>query len=169
MNPQVNWQKIRDEFSKLADVNRLRGELNRLTDEFRNFDFHNVLSPSAQEKVKTFEKKYADILKTVHQAQRQVDREFNRVLRQVKGHRLLADMNLEHIRKSAVQQRERLEKVAQDLRGRMQKPSANGGTSPRKAASPKKKAAPKAKASKTAAKPTKKTKTAKRTKRSVKA
>src|ERR1700753_293625 len=92
MNPQVNWQKLRSELNKLTDVAKLKEDLQKIATEIRKFDFYTVLTPHAQERVKLFEKKYADLLKTIHQAQRQVDREVNKIIRQVKGHRLMADV-----------------------------------------------------------------------------
>lgn len=121
MNPQVNWQKIKGELNKLTDVAKLKQELQKLASDIRKFDFHTILTPEAQERVKTFEKKYAELLKTVHQAQRQVDREVNKILRQVKGSALLADVKLENIRRVAFDQRERLNKATQDLRKRFGK------------------------------------------------
>jgi hypothetical protein len=121
MNPQVNWQKLRGELNKLADVNKLKADLQKIANEIRKFDFHTILTPEAKERVKTFEKKYADLIKTVHQAQRQVDREVNKILRQVKGSAILADGRLENIRRVAFDQRDRLTKLTQDLRKRFGK------------------------------------------------
>lgn len=121
MNPQVNWQKIKSELNKLADVTKLSDELRKVANEIRNFDFHTVLTPQAQERVKAFEKRYGEILKTVHQAQRQVDREVNKILRQVKTHSILADGRLESLRKVAHQGTQKLSKVAEDLRSRLSK------------------------------------------------
>lgn len=87
MNTQVNWKKIRAEFERLADVEKLKSEVQRIGSEIRGFDFHSVLSPAAQAKVKNFEKRYTEISRSLHQAQRQMDREFNRLLTQIKGQR----------------------------------------------------------------------------------
>src|SRR3954471_14990845 len=122
MNPQVNWQKLKSELNKLTDVQKLKEDLQKIASELRKFDFHTILTPDAKERVKTFEKKYADLIKTVHQAQRQVDREVNKILRQVKGSAILADDRLENIRRVAFDQRDRLTKITQDLRKRFGKP-----------------------------------------------
>jgi hypothetical protein len=127
MNPQVNWQKLRGELNKLADVGKLKQDLQKIASELRKFDFHTILTPEAKERVKTFEKKYAELIKTVHQAQRQVDREVNKILRQVKGSAILADVKLENIRRVAFDQRERLNKVTQDLRKRFAKTTKKKG------------------------------------------
>jgi hypothetical protein len=111
MNTQVNWKKIRGEFQRLADVEKLKTEVSRIGTEIRKFDFHSVLSPAAATKVKTFEKRYTELMRTIHQAQRQMDREFNRILRQIKVHR--SDVN-----KVVAQQKDKLEKASTVLKKR---------------------------------------------------
>jgi hypothetical protein len=117
-NKQVNWTKLRAELNKLSDVGKLRQDLQRIASDLRKFDFHTVLTPQALERVKTFEKKYSDLIKTVHQAQRQVDREMTKIIRHVKGHRLLADVKLDTIRRMAQDQSVQLTKAAQTLKKR---------------------------------------------------
>lgn len=117
-NKQVNWTKLKTELNKLTDVAKLKQDLQKIASDIRRFDFHTVLTPQAQERVKQFEKKYSDLIKTVHQAQRQVDREVNKIIRQVKGHRLLADGKLDSIRRVAQDQRVQLTKASQNLRKR---------------------------------------------------
>ncbi|MGE4132528.1 MAG: DUF4286 family protein [Bdellovibrionales bacterium] len=84
MNTQANWQRIRDEIQRLTSVDELKTEVHRIGTEIRKFDFHTMLSPAAQAKVKVFERRYANLMRSVQQAQRQVDREFNRLMRQIK-------------------------------------------------------------------------------------
>src|SRR5687768_582968 len=117
MNTQVNWKKIRGEFQRLADVEKLKSEVARIGTEIRKFDFHSVLSPAAATKVKNFEKRYAELMRTIHQAQRQMDREFNRILRQIKVHR--SDVN-----KVVTQQKNKLEKASTVLKKRFTKKSS---------------------------------------------
>ena len=117
MNTQVNWKKIRNELQRLADVEQLKGEVARIGSEIRKFDFHSVLSPSAAQKVKTFEKRYTVLMRTIHQAQRQMDREFNRILRQIKTHR-------SDVTKVVTDQKNKLEKVTTDFQKRFSKTAA---------------------------------------------
>jgi uncharacterized protein YqgV (UPF0045/DUF77 family) len=109
MNTQVNWQKIRNEFSRITDVESLKTEVQKIRKELSKFDLNSVLSPAAAEKVKAFEKRYSILMRTVHQAQRQVDREFNRILREIKVRR--ADVN-----RVVNDQKSKLEKASSDLR-----------------------------------------------------
>jgi len=126
MNPQVNWQKLKGELNKLTDVAKLKQDLQKIATEIRKFDFHTILTPDAKERVKAFEKKYAELIKTIHQAQRQVDREVNKILRQVKGSAILADGRLENIRRVAFDQKDRLTKITKDLRKRFGKTTKKG-------------------------------------------
>jgi archaellum component FlaC len=121
MNTQVNWNKIRSEFQRLTDVEQLKSEVQRIRKEIRSFDYHAVLSPSAKTKVKNFEKRYAELMRTIHQAQRQMDREFNRILRQIHVHR-------SDVSKVVNEQKAKLEKVSKDLRQRFAKKSAASAT-----------------------------------------
>jgi len=114
MNPQVNWQKIRDELQRLADVDKLKNEVHRIGTELRKFDLNKVLSPKAAEKVKSFEKRYADVVKSLGQAQVQVDREFNKLLRQIKDHR-------SDVTKVMNEQKGKLEKISTELKQRFKR------------------------------------------------
>ena len=117
MTPQINWQKIRNEFNRLSDVENLKSEVQRIGTEIRKFDFHTVLSPAAAAKVKAFEKRYATLMRTISQGQRQMDREFNRILREIKGRRAV-------VNKMVREQKNKLEKVSTDLRKRWAKSPA---------------------------------------------
>jgi hypothetical protein len=117
MNTQVNWKKIRGEFQRLTDVEKLKTEVHRIGTEIRNFDFTSMLSPEVQSKVKTFERRYSDLMRTIHQAQRQMDREFNRIMRQIKVHR-------SDVSKVVAQQKNKLEKASTVLKKRFTKKAA---------------------------------------------
>lgn len=117
MNTQVNWKKIRNEFQRLTDVDKLKSEVQRIGTEIRKFDYQSMLSPAAQAKVKSFEKRYGELMRTIGQAQRQMDREFNRVLRQIKTYRT-------DVEGAVTQQKSKLQKVSADLKKRWAKKSA---------------------------------------------
>jgi len=114
MNTQVSWEKIRNELQRLADVETLKDEVQRIGTEIRKFDLQSVLSPRAQAKVKNFEKRYADLMRSIHQAQRQMDREFNRILRNIRVHR-------SDVSKSVNVQKQKLERASADLKKRFAK------------------------------------------------
>ncbi len=114
MAAQVNWQKIRNEFNRLSDVDQLKSEVQRIGAEIRKFDYQSVLSPTAKQRLKTFEKRYTVLMRSISTAQRQMDREFNRILRQIKSHRT-------DVTKAVSFQRNKLEKAATGLRKRFSK------------------------------------------------
>ncbi len=114
MTTQVNWKKIRDELQRFANVDKLKTEVQRIGTELRNLDFQSVLSPTAQAKVKVFERRYVDLMRTIQQGQRQMDREFNRILRQIKVHR-------SDVSKVVAEQKSKLEKASKDMQKRFAK------------------------------------------------
>lgn len=119
MAAQMNWQKIRNEFNRLTDVDQLKNEVQRIGNEIRNFDIHVVLSPTAKQRMKGFEKRYSTVMRSLSTYQRQMDREFNRILRQIKSHRT-------DVEKAVSQQKNKLEKAATGLRKRFGKKAATG-------------------------------------------
>ena len=121
MTGQVNWQKIRLELNRLTDVEALKSEVQRIGTELRKFDFHTVLSPAAQQKMKKFEKRYTVLMRSISQAQRQMDREFNRILRTIKTRRSTVE-------KAVNMQKMKLEKASLGLRKRFSKKSAGKAT-----------------------------------------
>lgn len=142
MNTQVNWQKIRNEFSRITDVESLKTEMQKIRKELSKFDLQSVLSPAAQQKVKTFEKRYSNLMRTVHQAQRQVDREFNRILREVKVRR--ADVD-----RVVADQKSKIQKASNELRKYWAKSASSKSTGTRTSGSVKKAAGTKKRATPT--------------------
>ncbi len=47
MQFDLNIKKVKEEIQKLGDLQYVKGEIRRLTDEIRQFDIHEKLSPSA--------------------------------------------------------------------------------------------------------------------------
>lgn len=111
MIPQLNWKKIKTDLNRYANVDQLKTDVQRIGGEIRNFDYQKVLTPSAQQRVKAFEKRYNTMMRTLHQAQRQIDREFNRLLRQV-------NIQRKDVNKLVAEQRDKLEKLSADFRSR---------------------------------------------------
>lgn len=121
MNTQMNWQKLRAEFNRLADVETLKSEVQRIGTEIRKFDYQSVLSPAAKQKVRAFEKRYTTLLRTISQGQRQMDREFARILREINGRRST-------VNKIVREQKAKLEKASQEFRKRWAKSPARKTT-----------------------------------------
>jgi hypothetical protein len=137
--PQVNWSKLLSELNKIADVDRLKSEVQRIGNEIRKFDINAHLSPTARERLKVVESKYQEVSKTLNRTQRQVDREFNRILRNLKGQRARAEKRIELVKVAAKKQKTKLEKASTQLKARLmkaasQKKKSKAGTKRKKTA-----------------------------------
>lgn len=128
---QINWTKLKGEINKFADLENLKAEVQRLTKEIAKFDIQAHLSPSAKARLKRVEARYVDISKTLGKTQRQVDREVNRVLRQIKVQRNRAEKGLDMLKAAAKSQSKKLEKARDLIKARVA--TATGGKKPRKA------------------------------------
>ncbi|GEM_PF-1328781 len=117
LNP--DWKKIRNEINRLSDLDVLKAEVQKVRDEISKFDLQDFLSPSAQKKVKEFETRYNKLMKNVGSAQRQLDREFNKLIRQVQKHRETAEGRIHQLKNLAEEQMTRVEKARQDLEARV--------------------------------------------------
>lgn len=120
----LDWNKIREEINRLSDLNVLKSEIYKVRDEVKNFDYHTLLSPTAKKRVRDFENRYNKLMKTVGSAQRQLDREFNKLLRQVKKHRDTAEHRIDQLKNLADEQKNKIDRIAQDLKSKLHQ---NGG------------------------------------------
>ena len=77
----LNLNKIVQELSQWSDLKHLKKEAQKLSQEIANFDIHSHLNPNARQKIKRLEKRYKELMKSIAQAQKQFDRDFNRTLR----------------------------------------------------------------------------------------
>jgi hypothetical protein len=125
---QVNWSKIVGELNKLADMEKIRSEVNRISQEIRKFDIQAHLSPKAKERLKTVETRYQEIAKTIHRTQRNVDREFSKILRNLKDHRSKAEKSIAIIRKAAMEQKKRIKKASDEIKSRVISATSTEGT-----------------------------------------
>lgn len=106
----LDWEKIKNELGKLTSVEGIRQELDKIKSEVKSFDIHKVLSPTAKKKLKNLEAKYAEVSRIVARAQRELDRELNRILRQLKTRRAEAEKQFVHLKSLAEEHKSRLKK-----------------------------------------------------------
>ncbi len=111
----LDWGKIRQEINRLSDLDTLKSEIQRVRDEIKGFDYSGYLSPTAQKRVKDFEVRYNRLMKSVGSAQRQLDREFNKLIRQVQKHKETAEERINSLRTIADEQKEKIDKLTKDL------------------------------------------------------
>lgn len=116
---EINWSKIKGELNKFTDLNHLKSEVHRLSKEISKFDIQAHLSPTAKARLKKVESRYQEISKTLGKTQRQVDREVNKVIRQIKEQRARAEKGLDVLKTAAKGQRNRLEKAKDMIKSRV--------------------------------------------------
>lgn len=105
MAKAIDWNKIRNELNKMANLDKITAELKKVRAEFSHGDFHSILSPSAIARVKKVEKKYSELVKSAHKAQLQIDREVNRIMRQVKSYNSITKLKLQDVKDVAEAQK----------------------------------------------------------------
>ena len=107
----LDWNKIRQEINRLSDLNVLKSEIQKVRDEVKSFDYQGFLSPTAQKRVKDFEVRYNKLMKTVGSAQKQLDREFDKLIRQVQKHRDTAEQRIDQLKNLADEQKNKIDKT----------------------------------------------------------
>lgn len=105
MAKAIDWNKIRNELNKMANLDKITAELKKVKAELSHGDFHSILTPSALARVKKVEKKYSQLVKSAHKAQLQIDREVNRILRQVKSYNAITKIKLQDVKDVAEAQK----------------------------------------------------------------
>ncbi|MEK6553909.1 MAG: hypothetical protein AABZ31_01615 [Bdellovibrionota bacterium] len=134
-----NWRDRFEELLKVKNVDDLKGELTRLgqdlQDEIKQFDLQEYLSPTAKDRLKNLETRYADVMKAVQKAQKQFDREFSKSLRTLKKTRQDAEKRLSSIRSQVEVQRKKVLKASDKLRSKIVKKTKVKAKTVRKKAS----------------------------------
>jgi hypothetical protein len=120
-----NWRDRFEELLKVKNVDDLKGELTRLgadlQEEIKQFDLQEYLSPTAKDRLKNLETRYADVMKAVAKAQKQFDREFSKSMKTLKKTRADAEKRLSTIRSQVQVQRKRVLKASDKLRSKLVK------------------------------------------------
>ena len=136
-----NWRDRLEDLLKAKNLDELKSEFKRiggdLQTEIQNFDLNEHLSPAAKSKVKDLEKRYNEVLKSIHKAQKQFDREFSKALKVMKSTQKDAEKKLDGIKKKVAAQKKQITKVTGKMKNTVKK------TIVKKAKSAKKKAAKK--------------------------
>ncbi len=101
----IDWNKIRSELNKMGNLEKIKAELKKIGDELSHGDYHSILTPAAMARVKRVEKKYSALVKSAHKAQVQLDREVNRILRQVKSYKSITRIKLQDVKDVAEAQK----------------------------------------------------------------
>lgn len=130
-----NWRDRFEELLKVKNIDDLKSELTKigsdLQDEIKNFDLQEHLSPTAKDKLKTLETRYADVLKTLKKAQKQFDRDFSKSIQTLKKTSKDAEKRLLVLRSKVDVHRKKVVKASETLRARLAKST---GRRPKKSA-----------------------------------
>ena len=120
-----NFRDRFEELLKVKSMEDLKIELSKigqeLQDEIKNFDLQEYLSPTAKDRIKQLESRYAEVMKSLQKAQKQFDREFSKSVRTLKKTKTDAEKRLNHIRSQVEVQRKKVLKASQKIRGTLKK------------------------------------------------
>lgn len=122
---QNRWVARFEDLLKVKNVEDLKSELGKLASEIQTeiqkFDINVHLSPEAKSRLKILEKNYNDVIKAVHKAQKQFDREFNKSLRVLKRTRQDAEKHLKNIKTKITKHRGTIVKASNGLKSKIKK------------------------------------------------
>jgi hypothetical protein len=83
MRPDLN--SLKKELSRLTDIKYLKKELNRIAGEVRNFQVRDLpLTPQARQRIEQLEKRFRELMKNLAQVQKQVDTNFDKLMKVVR-------------------------------------------------------------------------------------
>lgn len=75
---KTDLNSIKAELKRLADVDTLKKELNRLAADIKNFDLSQSLTPQAKARVQKLEKRFKELKATLQDLQTKADAAFEK-------------------------------------------------------------------------------------------
>jgi hypothetical protein len=119
------WVARLEEILQVKNVDELKSELTKLAGEvqteIQNFDIKEHLSPEAKSRLKSLEKRYNEVVRAVHKAQKEFDREFNKSLRTLKSTRQEAEKQLNAIKNKITKHQTTIVKASKNLGAKIKK------------------------------------------------
>lgn len=119
------WVARLEEILQVKNVDELKAELTKLAGEvqteIQNFDIKDHLSPEAKSRLKDLEKRYNEVVRAVHKAQKEFDREFNKSLRTLKSTRQEAEKQLNAIKSKITKHQTTIVKASRNLGAKIKK------------------------------------------------
>lgn len=82
---KTDLNSLLDELRHLTDSNYLKKEINRVAAEVKNFDVKKNLSAKTQRKLAKLEKRFRDLIGQLHEFQRQVDSNLQKLMSKVRS------------------------------------------------------------------------------------
>lgn len=132
------WLMRFEELLKVKNVDDLKTELGKLASEIQSeiqkFDINSHLSAEAKTRLKALESRYGQVMKAVHKAQKQFDREFNKSLRVLKRTRQDAEKHLQTIKTRITKHRGTIVKASSSLKQKIEKTAKKATAAAKKTA-----------------------------------
>jgi hypothetical protein len=129
---EFNFDRIRKEIEKYTNTKQIKAEFSKLEEKVRNFDMHLKLSPEAKRKIDLVEKKYGEVVKAVNDAQKKLDVEFTKAVKNLKTTRSDLEKKLNGIRTKAQSHKNKIKATLDNSAKSSAKPARK--TSAKKAA-----------------------------------
>lgn len=82
---KTDLNSIKTELKRLADVDYLKKELNRLAKDIKNFDLSQSLTPKAKARVEKLEKRFNNLKTSLQDIQSKADATFAKFAKLVRG------------------------------------------------------------------------------------
>lgn len=115
-----HWRTRFEELLNVKNVEDLKSELSLIASdiqkEIQHFDINSHLSPEAKTRLKTLEQRYAEVMRSIHKAQKQFDREFNKSLRVLKRTRQDAQKQIKSIKAKITKHRGTIMKATDSIK-----------------------------------------------------
>ncbi len=124
-SPEPNLEENRwvlrlEELLKVKNLDDLKSELTKVAaeiqTEIQSFDINEHLSPEARTRLKKLERRYNEVMRGVHKAQKQFDREFNKSLRVLKRTRQDAEKQIQMLKTKVTKHRSTIVKASSNLK-----------------------------------------------------
>lgn len=132
LNLTVDLKKLVQDMRGPKGAAALTEEFNRISSEIKKFS--NEVKPQAQAQLKRAEKRYNDLVKILHAAQKDLDKEVSKSLTVVKKQAKEVGKNLSQYKKMAVAQKSKLQAALQGNSKASSKKTAAKKTTSKKAA-----------------------------------
>lgn len=119
------WVTRLEELLKVKNLDELKTELTKVATEIQaeiqGFDINEHLSPEAKSRLKKLEQRYNEVIRGVHKAQKQFDREFNKSLRVLKRTRQDAEKQIQILKTKVTKHRGTIVKASSNLKNKVAK------------------------------------------------
>lgn len=82
---KTDLNSIKKELSRLANVENLKKEINRIAHEVKNFDEYLPLNDQAKERLNRMEKRFRELMHTLTDLQKQIDQNVTKFMKSMRG------------------------------------------------------------------------------------